>query len=135
MPTVLIVRIALSAGCDDVSAETPRARYHKPLPRKRLVLPPELGRAPPTRTARLRRRSTLAHLTGKSARRGTALRLVLPVRLVIARCSVDHAGRLSACLPLATRVIMLKADDRVSIHSDRDRTSRLNNTGRDHASL
>ena len=30
---------------------------------------------------------------------------------------------------------MLKADDRVSIHSDRDRTSRLNNTGRDHASL
>jgi RecB family endonuclease NucS len=77
----------------------------------------------------------LAYLTGKSAKLGTALRLVLLVRLVIARCSVDHAGRLSARLPLATRVMMLKADDSVSIHSDRGRTSRLNNTGRDHASL
>jgi hypothetical protein len=40
------------------------------------------------------------------------------VRLVIARCSVDYAGRLSAHLPLATRVIMVKADGSVSIHSD-----------------
>jgi endonuclease len=40
------------------------------------------------------------------------------VRLVIARCSVDYAGRLSAHLPLATRLIMLKADGSVSIHSD-----------------
>ncbi|MBO0822802.1 MAG: endonuclease NucS [Actinobacteria bacterium] len=40
------------------------------------------------------------------------------MRLVIARCSVDYAGRLSAHLPLATRVIMVKADGSVSIHSD-----------------
>jgi len=43
---------------------------------------------------------------------------VLPVRLVIARCSVDYAGRLAAHLPLATRLIMIKADGSVSIHSD-----------------
>jgi endonuclease len=40
------------------------------------------------------------------------------VRLVIARCSVDYAGRLSAHLPPATRLIMIKADGSVSIHSD-----------------
>jgi endonuclease len=43
---------------------------------------------------------------------------VLPVRLVIARCSVDYTGRLSAHLPLATRLIMVKADGSVLIHSD-----------------
>jgi endonuclease len=40
------------------------------------------------------------------------------VRLVIARCSVDYAGRLSAHLAPATRLIMIKADGSVSIHSD-----------------
>ncbi|HXZ64430.1 MAG TPA: endonuclease NucS [Streptosporangiaceae bacterium] len=40
------------------------------------------------------------------------------MRLVIARCSVDYAGRLAAHLPLATRLIMIKADGSVSIHSD-----------------
>jgi endonuclease len=40
------------------------------------------------------------------------------VRLVIARCSVDYAGRLSARLPLATRLIMIKADGSVLVHSD-----------------
>jgi len=40
------------------------------------------------------------------------------VRLVIARCSVDYAGRLSAHLPLATRLLMLKADGSVLVHSD-----------------
>jgi endonuclease len=43
---------------------------------------------------------------------------VLLVRLVIARCSVDYAGRLAAHLPLATRLIMIKADGSVSVHSD-----------------
>lgn len=41
-----------------------------------------------------------------------------PVRLVIARCSVDYAGRLAAHLPEATRLIMVKADGCVAIHSD-----------------
>ena len=41
-----------------------------------------------------------------------------PMRLVIARCSVDYQGRLSAHLPLATRLIMVKADGCVAIHAD-----------------
>ena len=32
------------------------------------------------------------------------------MRLVIARCSVDYAGRLSAHLPLATRLLIHKSD-------------------------
>jgi RecB family endonuclease NucS len=40
------------------------------------------------------------------------------VRLVIARCSVDYIGRLTAHLPLATRLLMVKADGSVSIHAD-----------------
>ena len=40
------------------------------------------------------------------------------MRLVIAKCSVDYAGRLSAHLPLATRLIMMKADGSVLVHSD-----------------
>ncbi|HUB43020.1 MAG TPA: endonuclease NucS [Streptosporangiaceae bacterium] len=40
------------------------------------------------------------------------------MRLVIARCSVDYAGRLAAHLPLATRLIMIKTDGSVSVHSD-----------------
>jgi RecB family endonuclease NucS len=40
------------------------------------------------------------------------------VRLVIARCQVDYAGRLAAHLPLATRLIMVKNDGSVLIHSD-----------------
>jgi RecB family endonuclease NucS len=40
------------------------------------------------------------------------------MRLVIARCSVDYTGRLSAHLPLATRLIMVKADGCVAIHAD-----------------
>jgi RecB family endonuclease NucS len=37
---------------------------------------------------------------------------------VIARCSVDYIGRLSAHLPLATRLVMIKADGSVSVHAD-----------------
>jgi hypothetical protein len=40
------------------------------------------------------------------------------VRLVIARCSVDYVGRLTAHLPLATRLVLVKADGSVSIHAD-----------------
>ena len=40
------------------------------------------------------------------------------MRLVIARCSVDYVGRLEAHLPEATRLIMIKRDDSVSIHAD-----------------
>jgi RecB family endonuclease NucS len=37
---------------------------------------------------------------------------------VIARCSVDYVGRLTAHLPMAPRLILQKADGSVSIHAD-----------------
>ncbi|MGI8762334.1 MAG: endonuclease NucS [Jatrophihabitantaceae bacterium] len=40
------------------------------------------------------------------------------MRLVIARCSVDYVGRLSAHLPPATRLLLVKADGSVLVHSD-----------------
>lgn len=43
---------------------------------------------------------------------------VLGVRLVIAQCSVDYIGRLRAHLPLANRLLLMKADGSVLVHSD-----------------
>jgi RecB family endonuclease NucS len=40
------------------------------------------------------------------------------VRLVIARCAVDYVGRLTAHLPLAPRLLLVKADGSVLVHSD-----------------
>jgi RecB family endonuclease NucS len=40
------------------------------------------------------------------------------VRLVVARCSVDYAGRLSSHLPLGNRLLVLKADGSVLVHAD-----------------
>ncbi len=40
------------------------------------------------------------------------------MRLVIARCSVDYVGRLTAHLPMAPRLLLVKADGSVSIHAD-----------------
>ena len=40
------------------------------------------------------------------------------MRLVVARCSVDYVGRLTAHLPSAMRLVMVKADGSVSIHAD-----------------
>ena len=40
------------------------------------------------------------------------------MRLVVARCQVDYAGRLAAHLPFATRLLMVKSDGSVLIHSD-----------------
>lgn len=40
------------------------------------------------------------------------------MRLVIAKCSVDYVGRLTAHLPSAQRLILVKADGSVSIHAD-----------------
>ncbi|MEI2713677.1 MAG: endonuclease NucS [Nocardioides sp.] len=40
------------------------------------------------------------------------------MRLVVATCQVDYAGRLTAHLPMATRVLMIKADGSVLVHSD-----------------
>jgi len=40
------------------------------------------------------------------------------VRLVVATCSVDYEGRLNAHLPIARRLLLVKADGSVSIHAD-----------------
>jgi RecB family endonuclease NucS len=40
------------------------------------------------------------------------------MRLVIAQCSVDYAGRLAAHLPSARRLLIVKADGSVLVHSD-----------------
>lgn len=40
------------------------------------------------------------------------------MRLVIANCSVDYAGRLTAHLPMSLRLLMLKADGSILVHSD-----------------
>ncbi|MDO5712376.1 MAG: endonuclease NucS [Micrococcales bacterium] len=40
------------------------------------------------------------------------------MRLVIARCSVDYLGRLTAHLALAPRLLLVKADGSVLVHSD-----------------
>jgi endonuclease len=40
------------------------------------------------------------------------------MRLVIARCAVDYAGRLSSTMPEAVRLVMVKADGCVAIHAD-----------------
>ncbi len=40
------------------------------------------------------------------------------MRLVVATCQVDYAGRLTAHLPPATRVLMVKADGSVLVHAD-----------------
>ena len=40
------------------------------------------------------------------------------MRLIVARCSVEYSGRLSARLPEALRLVMLKADGSVLVHAD-----------------
>jgi ubiquinone biosynthesis protein len=58
---------------------------------------------------------------GGAANPGTASRAPLgspAMRLVVARCTVDYAGRLTAHLPAAVRLIMFKADGCVAVHAD-----------------
>jgi hypothetical protein len=43
---------------------------------------------------------------------------VATVRLVIAECQVDYVGRLTAHLPMAPRLLLVKADGSVSVHAD-----------------
>jgi endonuclease len=43
---------------------------------------------------------------------------VVRVRLVIAQCTVNYVGRLTAHLPSARRLLLVKADGSVSVHAD-----------------
>jgi RecB family endonuclease NucS len=40
------------------------------------------------------------------------------MRIVVADCTVDYEGRLTAHLPIATRLVMVKADGCVAVHAD-----------------
>ncbi len=40
------------------------------------------------------------------------------MRLVIADCQIDYVGRLTAHLPMANRLILVKADGSVAVHAD-----------------
>ena len=40
------------------------------------------------------------------------------MRIVVASCSVEYAGRLSAALPEAVRLLVVKADGSVLVHAD-----------------
>ncbi len=40
------------------------------------------------------------------------------MRIVVADCTVDYDGRLTAHLPMATRLVMVKADGCVAVHAD-----------------
>ncbi len=40
------------------------------------------------------------------------------MRIVVAECAVDYEGRLTAHLPMAVRLVMVKADGCVAIHAD-----------------
>jgi hypothetical protein len=64
------------------------------------------------RTSKLDRRVGEAKSDG-DARVGSGV-----VRLVIADCQVDYTGRLSAHLPMARRLLIVKADGSVLVHSD-----------------
>lgn len=40
------------------------------------------------------------------------------MRLIVARCEVTYTGRLTAVLPEALRLLMLKGDGSVLVHAD-----------------
>ena len=40
------------------------------------------------------------------------------MRLIVARCEVVYTGRLTALLPEALRLVMVKADGSVMVHAD-----------------
>ena len=40
------------------------------------------------------------------------------MRLIVARCEVAYSGRLATVLPMAVRLLVLKADGAVMVHSD-----------------
>jgi RecB family endonuclease NucS len=48
------------------------------------------------------------------------------LRLVIARCTIDYTGRVTAHLPEAVRLIMIKADGTLAVHSDGNASKPLN---------
>jgi RecB family endonuclease NucS len=48
------------------------------------------------------------------------------VRLIVARCEVRYSGRLTAVLPEALRLLLVKADGSVMVHADQGGYKPLN---------
>lgn len=46
------------------------------------------------------------------------MRILASMRIRVADCTVDYDGRLTAHLPMATRLVMVKADGCVAVHAD-----------------
>jgi RecB family endonuclease NucS len=44
--------------------------------------------------------------------------MITGMRLIVARCEVRYSGRLTAVLPDALRLIMIKSDGSVMVHAD-----------------
>src|SRR3954453_9904970 len=61
---------------------------------------------------------SLTRISEASDLRSSATPHLVGMRMVIARCSVDYVGRLTAHLPEAIRLLMLKADGSLLVHSD-----------------
>ena len=40
------------------------------------------------------------------------------MRLIVARCEVRYSGRVTAVLPMALRLLMIKSDGSVMVHAD-----------------
>jgi len=67
-------------------------------------------------------RSAEAGLRTAGVRPGSSLRRFM--RLIVARCEVGYSGRLSAVLPEALRLIVVKSDGSLIVHADQRGTSR-----------
>jgi len=109
-------RFNADVACPELSG---RAGLRCLLGRRAIGLPTEhVDRVIGAACARFNHRS--AHCSWRTPRRGlaTVAFIFVSVRLVIARCQVDYAGRLTAHLPMAKRLILIKSDGSVSIHAD-----------------
>src|SRR5688500_6453196 len=57
-------------------------------------------------------------MRGRSPRASARRRTFVGMRLIVARCEVNYSGRLSARLPEALRLLMIKSDGSVMVHAD-----------------
>ena len=75
-------------------------------------------RSPASHPQRSRGSGVFAGTTGHGSTIPSRSGRLDAVRVVIAECQVDYGGRLTAHLPMARRLIMVKADGSVSVHAD-----------------
>jgi len=111
-------RFDADVACPELSG---RAGLRCLLGRRAIGLPTEhVDRVIKAACARFNHRSAHCSLRTPRGFKGVVplASIFVSVRLVIARCQVDYAGRLTAHLPMAKRLILIKSDGSVSIHAD-----------------